>query len=203
MLLYGASGHAKVICSALEVLSIPITGIFDDNPTLKKLNKFEVLGYYNHNHLKNETIIISIGDNQTRKRISKVIQHQFGICISKNAIVDADVIIGEGSVVLQGVVIQSSCQIGKHCIVNTLSSIDHDCILLDFVHVSPSATLCGGVKIGEGTQIGAGATVIQNINIGKWCIIGAGSVITEDIPDYSVVVGVPGRIIKNIKKDDE
>ena len=74
--------------------------------------------------------------------------------------------------------------------------MDHDCSLEDFVHICPHATLCGNVSVGEGTQIGAGATVIQGIKIGKWCMIGAGAVIIEDVPDYSVVVGVPGKVIK-------
>jgi acetyltransferase EpsM len=57
------------------------------------------------------------------------------------------------------------------------------------------------VIVGEGTHIGAGATVIPNIKIGKWCIIGAGAVITKDVPDYSLVFGVPGRIIKKINNE--
>jgi acetyltransferase EpsM len=66
------------------------------------------------------------------------------------------------------------------------------------VHISPNSTLCGNVKVGEGTHIGAGATILPNIEIGKWCKIGAGSVVTKKIPDYSVVVGIPGKIIKKV-----
>ena len=51
-------------------------------------------------------------------------------------------------------------------------------------------------KAGEGTLIGAGATVTPGINIGSWALVGAGAVIIEDVPDYAVVVGNPGRIIK-------
>jgi acetyltransferase EpsM len=87
--------------------------------------------------------------------------------------------------------------IGKHCIINTNSSVDHDCIIEDFVHLSPNVALAGAVLVGEGTHIGIGACIIQGIKIGKWCTIGAGSVIIRDIPDGSTVVGNPGRIIKN------
>jgi acetyltransferase EpsM len=66
----------------------------------------------------------------------------------------------------------------------------------DFVHISPNAALAGNVHVGEGTQIGIGATVMQNIRIGKWVMVGAGAVIIRDVPDYAVVVGNPGRIIK-------
>jgi acetyltransferase EpsM len=100
---------------------------------------------------------------------------------------------------MPGVTVNSSTTIGAHCILNTNSSIDHDCILDNYVHISPNATLCGGISIGEGTHIGAGAVVIPGIKIGKWCTIGAGSVIINNIPDYSTVVGNPGKIIKQIK----
>jgi acetyltransferase EpsM len=58
------------------------------------------------------------------------------------------------------------------------------------------AALAGNVTVGEGTQIGINATVKQGITIGKWAIIGAGAVIVKDVPDFAVVVGNPGRIIK-------
>jgi acetyltransferase EpsM len=52
------------------------------------------------------------------------------------------------------------------------------------------------VQVGEGTHIGIGACVVQGIKVGKWATIGAGAVIIKDVPDYAVVVGNPGRIIK-------
>ena len=56
--------------------------------------------------------------------------------------------------------------------------------------------MAGNVQVGEGTQIGIGASVIQGVKIGKWAMIGAGSVIISDVPDFAVVVGNPGKIIK-------
>jgi sugar O-acyltransferase (sialic acid O-acetyltransferase NeuD family) len=202
MILYGASGHGKVICSVLEQLNEPIAGIFDDNSMIGVLDKYSVLGPYTTNLYANEPIIISIGDNTIRKRLSKKVQHRFGICISPSSYCDSSTKIGDGSVILQGSIIQRSTVIGKHVIVNTSASIDHDCIISDYVHISPGATLCGAVQIDEGTHIGAGSTVIQNVRIGKWCIIGAGAVVVKDIPDFSLVTGVPGREIKKLNKNE-
>ncbi len=202
MLLYGASGHAKVICSVLESLSIRVNGIFDDNPHIASLNEYNVLGFYRSNYLLDDSIIISIGDNRIRKLIAKNIFHLFGKCIAPSAIVDKNSRIEEGTVVLHNAVIQRDTIIGKHCIVNTSASIDHDCIISDFVHISPGASICGSVSIGEGSQIGAGATVIQNIKIGRWCVIGAGAVILKDVPDYCLVIGVPGEIKKKLSTNE-
>jgi acetyltransferase EpsM len=58
------------------------------------------------------------------------------------------------------------------------------------------ASLAGNVLVGEGTQIGINATIRQGIKIGKWATIGAGAVIIKDVPDYAVVVGNPGKIIR-------
>ena len=88
---------------------------------------------------------------------------------------------------------------GKHCIINTGASVDHDCIVGDFVHISPHATLCGDVTVGEGSWIAAGATIIPGVKIGKWCIIGAGSCSNQNIPDYSLAAGNRCKVIKRIE----
>lgn len=198
MLLYGASGHAKVICSVLESKSISVSGIFDDNPNLTFLNRYKVCGPYHPDYLSDALLIIGIGDNHVRKLVSKKVSHRFGYCSAASSVCDNSVVIGEGTVVMQNVVIQRDASIGSHCIINTSASVDHECNLENYVHISPGAVLCGGVSVGEGTHIGAGVVVIQNVKIGKWCIIGAGAVIVNDIPDYSLVMGVPGRVIKKI-----
>ena len=53
----------------------------------------------------------------------------------------------------------------------------------------------GTVRIGEGSWLGVGVSVI-GANIGKHCVIGANAVVTKDIPDFSVAVGIPAKIIK-------
>ena len=201
IILYGASGHAKVISSIIEAMDMFIDIIFDDNEKVAYLNQYKVLTGYDRNYNSNIPIIISIGDNKIRKKISEKITHPFTILIHPSSIIDKNAKFQNGSVVFHNAIVQRDSIVGKHCIINTNASIDHDCFIGDFVHISPSATLCGNVKVGEGTHIGAGATIIPNINIGKWCVIGAGAVITKDVPDYSLVVGIPGKIIKKLKND--
>lgn len=196
VLLYGASGHAKVIADCLKSRGDNVLAIFDDNPDIKELGGIDVIGAYNSSFHSELTLIISIGANRIRKIIAEKVAHGFHTSAHASAIVSPSAVIGLGSVLMHGAIVQADAAVGKHNIINTGASVDHDCVLEDFVHISPHATLCGNVSVGEGTQIGAGATVIQGIKIGKWCMIGAGAVIIEDVPDYSVVVGVPGKVIK-------
>ncbi len=194
MILYGASGHAKVVIDICEKTNQEITAIIDDNREITTLLRYRVIKFKPLRN-KKDNWLISIGNNKIRKKIANKLQCQFGVAIHPNAIIDKTAKIGKGTVVMAGAVVNSSVQIRKHCIVNTTASIDHDCVVSDFAHISPNATLCGGVTVGEGSHIGAGAVIIPNVKIGKWCTIGAGAVILKNIPDGATVVGNPGKTI--------
>lgn len=192
--LYGASGHGKVIAEIAEDIGYKIEVFLDADPS-----KTTILDYKIHNNIPKHPIdlVISIGNNVVRKKIvHQNTNFKYLTLIHPNSNVSRRAILGEGSVVMAGVSINSDVQIGKHTIINTNASVDHDCRVEDFVHISPNAALAGNVIVGEGTHIGIGASVIQGIKIGKWCTIGAGAVIIKDVPDGATVVGNPGKIIK-------
>jgi len=195
MNLYGAGGHAKVIIDILKSQGKEVNLIFDDNENIKELLGFCVL---NPKDIVSP-IIVSIGNNMERKRIVDKIKVEYGVVIHTSSIISDSANIGLGTVVMQGAIIQTGTTIGRHCIVNTGATVDHCCELQDFVHISPNATLCGDVFIGEGTLIGAGSVVLPNIRIGKWSIIGAGSVVTKNIPDNVVAYGNYCKIIRKLK----
>lgn len=198
MYLFGASGHAKVIIDILLSQDIEIKRLIDDNEAVSELVGYPVL----HKAEGLNPIIISIGDNKTRKRVyEKLSGHSFASAVHSSAIISTNSSIEEGTVVMQGAIIQSDSKIGRHCIINTGASVDHDCKIEDFVHISPQVTLCGNVSIGEGSWIGAGTIIIPGVKIGKWCVIGAGSVVTKNIPDYSLAVGNRCKVIKSFKQE--
>lgn len=195
--LIGASGHAKVIIEILEDQEIEIGGLLDSNLEVKELLGYEVYENLPASFNPNEDkIIVSIGNNATRKRLASSSVYKFISVRHINTSLSKRSTVGEGTVMMAGVSINSSCEIGNHVIINTNASIDHDCILENYVHISPNAALGGNVQIGEGTHIGIGACIIQGIKIGRWCTIGAGAVIIHDVPDGATVIGNPGRIIK-------
>ncbi|GAA4321159.1 acetyltransferase [Pontixanthobacter gangjinensis] len=203
MILYGASGHAKVLIDIAHSIGATIDFIVDDDKTKTELLGFPIVHQMNGN-INNLDLVIAIGDNQTRKKIADQINNPINkALIHENARVSIDTRIDEGSVVMSNSVINPSVSIGRHCIINTSAVIEHDSQISDFAHISPGAIITGNVKIGEGTQVGAGATIIPGVEIGKWVTIGAGAVVLKNIPDYAVVVGTPGRIIKFNNSHDE
>jgi acetyltransferase EpsM len=196
--IFGAGGHGKVIAELIQGNNFKVEAFIDDCPKSKLLNSIPV---YSSNFLEANdmklSVIIAVGDNLTRKNISKRLSNNiFFSCYHNSALLSPSTTIGEGTVVMSNSVINSNATIGKHVIINTATIVEHDCNIESFVHISPRATLLGAVNVGEGTHIGSGVVVLPGVTIGKWCIIGAGSVILKDIPDGSIVVGNPGRIIK-------
>lgn len=187
MLLYGAGGHAKVIAECLRSRGQSVQGIFDDNTTKTDILGIKVLGVYAPDIFPESACIIAIGNNQIRAKLSQSIKHHWATAIHLRAYVSEYANLGEGTVVMQNVVIQADVQIGKHCIINTSAVVEHDCLLGDFVHIAPNATLCGHVCVGEGTLIGAGAVVTPSVKIGKWASIGAGVAVTKDVADFEVL----------------
>lgn len=192
MILYGASGHGKVIADILRCHGVPQEHIvfWDDNPQAR------IKGYVVQapgEVPQDKQVIISVGVNQIRSKIAHSLKAQFAKAIHPSAIIASDVVIGEGTVVMAGAVINSGTRIGKHVIINTGAIIDHDCEIGDFVHVSPNAALAGHVTMDAYSWLGIGASVIQGMTIGEGAIIGAGAAVISDIPAQATAVGVPAR----------
>jgi UDP-2-acetamido-3-amino-2,3-dideoxy-glucuronate N-acetyltransferase len=120
--------------------------------------------------------------------------------------------IGKKCVFGQNVNVGNNVSIGDFCKVQNNVSIYEGVTLEDYVFCGPSMVFtnildpkCKYPQVGaqfyvktlvkEGASIGANATIVCGITLGKHCLIGAGSVVTKDVPDYALVVGVPGKII--------
>lgn len=197
MIIYGASGHAKVIIDIIRsVDKVSIDFVVDDNPEIRKLLNFDVQHRLT-DAMMNHEVVLAIGNNHIRQKLANKLRVKYhSALIHNSAVVSENAEIGNGTVVMPNTVINSSTSIGKHCIINSGAIVEHDNIIEDFVHISPGATVTGNIQIGEGTQIGAGASIIPGIKIGHWATIGAGAVVINNIPDYAVAVGNPAKIIK-------
>ena len=199
LLIIGASGHGKVVADiALKMNKWQSVAFLDDDKSIKTSMGLEVIGTSDDvfAHMDEYEIFVGIGNNDTRQRIQEMLE-TFGasvpILIHPSAVIGSQVDVGTGTVVMAGVVVNCCTKIGKGCIINTGSTIDHDNSIEDFVHVSPGSHLAGTVKVGKGSWLGISSVVSNNINIANGCKVGAGSVVVKDISEPGVYVGVPVR----------
>jgi sugar O-acyltransferase (sialic acid O-acetyltransferase NeuD family) len=199
--LYGAGGISKIIYEILLSMGKRVKGVFDDDPPNAKFRDLPVrpgIGLLGKDKFPplDAPVVISVGNNARRAEIARLLNSHYGTAIHTSVLVSPTAEVSPGTIILHGSIVQSGTRLGSHVLINTAASIDHDCSLGDYSHVSPHGTLCGHVEVGEGSHIGAGAVIIQCVRIGKWCVVGAGAVVLKDVPDYSTVVGNPARVLK-------
>jgi len=98
----------------------------------------------------------------------------------------------------EGLTIEEGCQIGAWVGIFTHGSQNSIRLLgkqyVDIPHFNRKGYERGSVRIGAYTFIGAGAIILPGVKIGKGCLIGASTLVTKNIPDYSIVTGIPGQI---------
>lgn len=197
LIIIGASGHGKVVADiAIKMNKWENIAFLDDDETLKTCMNFEVIGKSSDViKYKNEAdFFVAIGNNATREKVQeKLMDEGLNVVslIHPSAIIGNDVEISIGTAVMASVVINSSTRIGKGCIINTSSSLDHDNYIDDYVHISPGVRTAGTVKVGKGSWLGIGSVVSNNVNICSGCKVGAGAVVVNDITEYGTYVGVP------------
>lgn len=201
LLLIGASGHGKVIADIAVKNGYEIIGFLDDNPDVKEVMGFPVLGKVASaaGYIEKAEMCVSIGNVAVRSKFMTVLKQQgakFPALIHPNAVVGMNVTIGDGTVVMAGAVINAETVIGEGCIINTGATVDHDCVIEDYAHVSVGAHVAGTVHVEKNTWIGAGAIVSNNISICADCMIGAGAVVVKDIEEKGTYVGVPAGRLK-------
>ncbi len=206
IVIIGGGGYAKVIISVINKINdfevVGYTDIVDKGSILgvKYLGTDEILTDIIKND-KNCNAVIGIGNitiSDNRYKIYKLLKELgFGlpVIISKTAIINEEVKIGEGTVIMECALVNVGSVIGKAVIINTAAVIEHDCIVGDFVHFATGSVIGGGVEIGNNAIIGMGAKVIQYKKVGENCLIDIGSIVIKDTLIEGTYFGIPAARI--------
>ena len=215
LVIFGSSGHARVIVDIIESNSLyELVGFIDDKSSVgTKVLDYEIIGNTQSLiHLMKKYNfsqgVIGIGDNFIRSKVAAFIENEasnfkFVNCIHASANVTNYCQLGVGNVVMPGVSINSSSIIANHCILNTNSSLDHDCHMGDFSCLAPNSAVGGNGSIGKFSYVGLGASVFHRVSIGKNCIIGGGSLVDKSTKTNSIYYGNPAKFISNRKLGDK
>lgn len=166
------------------------------------INEKPILGDFDWlaGHKDEVQAICAVGAPELRRRLierAKKTGVKFCNIVHPNVRLTRWITIGEDVVITAGCILTNQIHIGSHVHINLDCTIGHDVIIEDFVTLAPGVHVSGNVILGEGCYIGTGTNIIEGKRIGPWSIIGAGSTIVRDIPENTIAVGVPGKVIKN------
>lgn len=153
-----------------------------------------------------KALIRSFSTIYAGSKIGKSLQTGTGVVIREDNIIGNNVVVGSGTVLEVSNKIGNNVRIHSGCFMELAQIEDNvfigPCVVLvDDLHppCSRFKECVGGVKIKENAKIGANSTILPGVVIGKNALVGAGSVVTKNVPDNSVVVGNPARIVNKVE----
>ena len=207
IIIIGAGGHSKVILDLIELNGWNFCGyiekkiyntqkfqedlIIGDDSDLKRLYKEGIhyvaigIGHIGNYEVRNNLY-------KSLKKIGYILPN----LVHPSAIVCKSVTMGEGNVFMAGAIVNAMTCMGNINIINSHATVEHNVQIEDNLHLAPGSIILGNVYLKRDTFIGAGSVVLQGRKIEESCIIGAGSIVIKDINKSCVVVGNPGRVIK-------
>jgi len=188
----GAGGHGKVVGEIALLNQYETIDFFDDRFREIKSFPFTIVNTldYLKEHLKDyDAFFVAIGNNQIRsEKIEWFKNHKMNIVslIHPKSTFSKFSSLGIGTCVMANAVVNPGTLIKEGVIINTSSSVDHDCVIEDFAHISPNCSLSGDVRIGKFTHLGTGTSVYPGIHIGNDVKTGIGSRVFKNILDQTI-----------------
>ena len=185
LLLIGCGGHARSLIDLVETThQWHIHGLVG----LPEQVGSEVLGYSvvgtdaQLPALREQcgSAVLAMGqlpDPKPRQRLATLLdKYCFHIpsLISPNAHISRHSLIGNGTVVGHGAIVNAAAKVGDHCILNTNAVIEHDAWIGDHCHISTGALINGNVSVGHGSFVGSGAMLREGLDIPSGSVISAG-----------------------------
>ena len=208
ILLWGGRSKARIVLEMIKDIygsKADVIAIFDK--TLSHLPFASEVDFYNLDSDLTSLIkkcthyVMCIGGEHgfARYMISKKLEEKnlkSLDLISKFAIVDQLDLIGRGIQIMPGAIAHKFTKIGDQCILNTNSTVEHECNLGNGVHTMPGSCIAGLVNIGNYSTIGTNATILPKLQIGENVYVGAGAVVTKNVESNSIVAGIPAKFMK-------
>lgn len=211
IILVGGGGHCRSVIDVIEEAgNYSIVGITDKQEKIGEI----VSGYkiFAEDERLPELIkkykhcIVTVGQLKSAKLKTKLFQFvkesgaKLPVITSTRAYISKHAVIGEGTVVMHGAIVNAGAVIGENCIINTNTIVEHDAKIGDHTHISTGAVVNGHSTVGSRTLIGSGCVILQQVSIGDEIIVGANSTVIEDLSEPGVYVGSPVKKVHSQNK---
>ncbi len=208
IVIIGIGGHAISVTNVAISCGMSIIAYVDDNKAdmrilgIPVITKQQCLTAY-----PNANFAIAIGDNSVRERVYNEYllefpNSSFPTLIHRSSVIGVGTVIGNGTVVMPLSHIGPNSSVGDFCILNTKSSIDHNCSMKSFSSLAPGVVCGGNVKVGLRSAVSIGAVVKHGIVLGDDVVVGANSYVNKLIEDNVVAYGTPCKKVRTRNKGD-
>lgn len=212
LLMCGGGGHGKVVADVIRACGHELVGVVELDASRRGevvepggarvvMGQDELMARLASGAaIEADAAVVAIGHNAARLRLCDALSAASVLApalVHPRAWISPSARLGGGVVVCAGVVVNAGARVARGGILNTACVVEHDCLVAEGVHLSPNATLCGGVSVGARSWIGAASVVIQGVRVGADVVVGAGATVIREVEDGLTVAGCPARPISS------
>ena len=197
VLLIGAGGHCRSCIDVIEAEGLfEIGGIVDkDTVEASDILGYRVIGADDDLpklKSKYDYALVTVGQIKSSAVRGKLVRllgdagFQMPVIVSPVAQVSKHAELGEGTIVMHGAMVNAGAKIGRNCIINSRSLIEHDAEIGDCVHISTGAIVNGGTRVGNNSFIGSGAVLVHGITLPDYSFVRAGRLVVSE-KDFQIL----------------
>lgn len=199
IVMIGAGGHARACIDVIEQQGHYLIAGLVGMPAEVRTQRFGYAVIASDDELPQlaktyQYAFITLGQIQTPDSRIRLYQKaislgfQLPVIVAPTAHISRHALIGAGTIVMHGAIINAGARVGDNCIINTRALVEHDTIVEDHCHISTGAIVNGGVNIGAGSFVGSGSIIKEGVTLGKGCVVGMGLSVRHNQPDYTKCV---------------